>query len=570
MGSQEEREQVLIVGAGPVGMVLACELLRRGIACRLIEQAKAPATTSRAFGIHPRTMELFERLGIADAIEERAQKLYDMRAYANGRMLTHVFMDPEGLFTRYSCTYSLPQVYTEEIMRRRLSELGGQIEYHTRLEHIEQDEQGITASIRTRDAGLERIRADWLVGCDGAHSTVRKQLAIPYEGTPSETWMIADVTLDWELQHEVQDTLYILFSDEGVLVTFPFPEVNHWRVLDTSPDHEAGTDPDVVATQLTRKIRAAIHSSSALVHDPTWVSEFTIQQRRVPYARVGRAFVAGDAAHCHSPASAQGMNTGVQDAFNLGWKLAQVCRGQAPASLLGSYSTEREPVAASVLASTQTLTRAFSIHETAGRWMRDSLIAMVMGSPEMRESVLKRIVPEFFELGVAYRESPIVDEDWQVSFAPFERQPEGIKPGERVPDYPFEYVRGIARHTLYEVLNPTTNYVLLLFTAEGSDEEYRRLERLAHEVQQAYGELITPVFVVPAPHIQGHLRWNGTVVLDSGHPYHTLHYYFGVNRMSAYVIRPDGYVAYRNQPVDVARVHAYVQRVLLAKSTTHS
>ncbi len=545
-------------------MVLACELLRRGVTCRVIEQIAAPATTSRAFGIHPRTMELFEKLGIADAIDERAQKLYGMHAYSNGRTLTQVLMDPEGLFTRYSCTYSLPQVYTEEIMRGKLSELGGRIEYTTALERIEQDESGVTAVVRGRDGSLERIRADWLVGCDGAHSMVRKQLNIPYEGTPSETWMIADVMLDWELQHEVQDTLYILFSDEGAMVTFPFPEVNHWRVLDTSPDPSEGSDPNVIAAQLTRKIRAATGSSNALVHDPTWVSEFTIQQRRVPYARVGRAFVAGDAAHCHSPASAQGMNTGVQDAFNLGWKLAQVCRGQAPESLLESYSTEREPVAASVLASTQTVTRAFSVREPAGRWMRDSLIALVTGAEDTRESVLKRIVPEFFELGVEYRQSPLVGEHWQASFARFERKPEGVKPGERVPDYPFEYVKGVARHTLHEILNPI-DYALLLFTTESSEEDYRRLEGLASEVQRAYGELITPIFVVPAPHIQKHLHWDGQVLVDSGHPYHTLHYYFGASQPSVYVIRPDGYVAYRDQPVVATRVQEYLQRVLVAR-----
>ncbi len=560
--SPSEETGVLIVGAGPVGMVLGMELLRRGVPCRLIDQAAAPAETSRAFGIHPRTMELFARLGIAEPIEARAQKLYDMRAYADGRELTHVIMDADELFTRYDCSYSLPQVYTEEIMRRRLVELGGRIEYATCLERLEQDEDAVSAVVRDPGGQSRQIRAPWLVGCDGAHSTVRKQLGMPFEGSPSETWLIADTYLEWELgQGQQHDTLYILLSEQGALVTFPFPEANHWRVLDTSPDLSAGADAEVIIPQLTRKLRAAIGSTTAQVREVSWISAFTIQQRRVADARVGRAFVAGDAAHCHSPASAQGMNTGVQDAFNLGWKLAQVYHRQAPESLLASYSAEREPVAAAVLASTQTVTRALSMREPAGRWMRDSLIAMVTTTPELRESVLKRVAPEFFELGVAYEHSALVAQHWHPAFARFDRQPAGLTPGTRVPDYPFAVVHGLPSRRLHAVLN-ATEYALLLFTASASGEDAQRLGQFAQEIQRTYGTLVTPILIVPTSQQQHPAPWPGQALVDSGHPYHTLHYFFGVRQPSAYVIRPDGYVAYRDQPLDEGRIRAFLQTVL--------
>lgn len=322
---------------------------------------------------------------------------------------------------------------------------------------------------------------------------------------------------------------------------------------------------ELILRSLTQKVRAATGSSTALVRDPAWISEFTIQQRHVPFARVQHAFVAGDAAHSHSPASAQGMNTGVQDAFNLGWKLAQVHHQQAPESLLDSYSAEREPVGAAVLAGTQAVTNVFSVRDPAGRWMRNSLISMITNTSDLRESVLKRIVPAFFELGITYQQNPFLNEYWHPSYAPFERQPKGLQPGERVPDYPFDYVKGMPHRTLHEILNPT-EYALLLFTTEGSDEDYQRLDQLAQEVQQTYGKLVVPIFVVPGPHIRQHLQWNGEVIIDSGHPYHRLHYFFGVSQPSAYVIRPDGYVAYRDQPIMATRVLAYLQKALSIKS----
>jgi len=464
-------------------------------------------------------------------------------------------MDADDLFTRYTCTYSLPQVYTEEIMRRRLVELGGRIEYATCLERLEQDEHAVTAVVRDPGGQSRQIRASWLIGCDGAHSTVRKQLGMPFEGSPSETWLIADTYLDWELglgqQH---DTLYILLSEQGALVTFPFPEADRWRVLDTSPDLSAGADAQVIIPQLTRKLRAAIGSTTAQVRDVSWISAFTIQQRRVSRARVQRAFVAGDAAHCHSPASAQGMNTGVQDAFNLGWKLAQVYHQQAPVSLLESYSTEREPVAAAVLASTQTVTRALSMRESSGRWMRDSLIAMVTTSPEMRESVLKRIAPEFFGLGVSYEHSALVSQHWHPAFASFDRQPAGLKPGTRVPDYPFALVNGLPSQRLHAVLN-ATDYALLLFTAGASGEDAQRLGHFAQEIQRTYGALVTPMLIVPVSQQQQPAQWPGQELADSGHPYHTLHHFFGVRQ-------PSAYVAYRDQPLDEGRIRAFLQTVL--------
>jgi 2-polyprenyl-6-methoxyphenol hydroxylase-like FAD-dependent oxidoreductase len=447
-------------------------------------------------------------------------------------------------------------------MRNRLTELSGQIEYSTCLESFVQNEHAVTAIVSGKDGRTQTIHAAWIVGCDGAHSTVRKQLGVPFEGTPSETWMIADINVDWELHSELQDTVFILFSEEGALVAFPFPETNHWRLLDINPNLALGTDQAVVEAELTRKVRAALGSSTALVHSATWVSSFTIQQRRVPFARVQRAFLAGDSAHCHSPASAQGMNTGVQDAFNLGWKLAQVCRRQAPESLLDSYSIEREPVAASVLEGTQAVTRFLSMHDANGRWMRNNLISVLTNHAVIRETFMKRVVPSFFELGVAYRQSPLVAEHWHPSFAPYDRQPAGLSPGDRVPDYPFEYAKGRPLHTLHEFLN-APEYSLLLFTAYAKeDETYSNLKQLAQSVKQTFGDLVAPLFVVPNPHIQNRLKWDGVMLSDIGHPYHTLHYYFGASQPSVYLIRPDGYVAYRDQPANATRVLAYLHSVL--------
>ena len=338
--------RVAIVGAGPTGLTLALDLARRGIAFRLIEAAQTPAAGSRGKGIQPRTLEILEDLGVVDAILA-AGGLYPKLRIHLGRVSVRAGSpgsrrEPTES-TPYPNLWMVPQSRTESILRERLCGLGAQVEFGKGLTTLRQDARGVEATLSTG----EMVRAEFLVGCDGGRSTVRKTLGLHLEGEAldEEPMLVADVEvegLDREDWH-----IWPLTRVSPVALC-PLPGTTLFQL--TGKAERIGPDLE----------RAVHRATGHRILRVSWSSIYRPAVRMVHRFRVGRVFLAGDAAHVHPPTGGQGLNTGIQDAYNLGWKLADVLGG-GPASLLDTYEAERLPIAAAVLGLSKRLYQARSI-----------------------------------------------------------------------------------------------------------------------------------------------------------------------------------------------------------------
>jgi 2-polyprenyl-6-methoxyphenol hydroxylase-like FAD-dependent oxidoreductase len=385
---------VIVVGAGPTGLVLACELHRRGVPCRLLERTPHLPAGSRGKGIQPRTQEILDDLGVIEAVRAAGADYPTLRIHQPDGGVHDTRMDevhPATSDAPYPNIWMLPQWKLGEILAQRLRELGGDIQFDADVLQIHQDDAGVRVEVATNGV-VEEYAADYLVGADGGRSLVRKALGVDFLGETIESvrMLIADVRVDGLSR----DFWHIWPEGQGVrLALCPLPGTDQFQL--TAPLAADG-DPAPIEDLLV----------DGKLLDVGWTSIYRANVRMVDRYRVGRVFLAGDAAHVHSPAGGQGLNTGIQDAYNLGWKLASVVLGGA-GDLLDSYQDERLPVAAGVLGiSTALLNKATAGDATAHR--RDD--------------------PDLKQLGVGYRDSRLsVDE---------RTNPSGVRAGDRAPDGP--------------------------------------------------------------------------------------------------------------------------------------
>jgi 2-polyprenyl-6-methoxyphenol hydroxylase-like FAD-dependent oxidoreductase len=405
---------VLIAGAGPVGLVLACELARRDVPFRIVDRLASPTTESRAIVVHARSLEMLTRIGVADDLIASGVKTTAVHAYADGRTIAEVALDTVDSPFGFSITTA--QTETERILSERLAVLGATVERGVELVGFEQDAAGVRATLRGPDGREEIAAAGWIVGTDGAGSTVRHGLGMRLEGSfVGEHFFMGDVEADHDLDPHA---MHMVFAPDGPLAIFPMLG-RRMRLIVNVDEADTRGEPTLERLQeLTDSRHPGIRISSA-----RWLTFFEIHHAQVPSYRSGRAFLAGDAAHVHSPAGGQGMNTGMQDAFNLGWKLAVAADGRASETLLDSYQAERHPVAARVIAVTTRMTDAATVRRPAIRALRNGLIALATGLARVQE----RMADEVAETAIAYRTSPIVaDHDSNG----------GPQPGDAAPDVP--------------------------------------------------------------------------------------------------------------------------------------
>lgn len=555
--------QVLVVGAGPVGLSLAVMLRRQGVSVRVIDQASAPSIYSKAQVIHARTVEIMDAIGVAPrllAIGRQTRsisiRLADMSTVAKLDILM------PGDDTLYPFLLDISQADTERELRAFLAEQGVEVEWQVRLDRFSQSDDGVEATLVHADGAEEVIRAPYMVGCDGAHSVVRKGLGLSFEGSTYD-WAITQADLHVDFSVPVPEGEIVGFlTPDGPLGFFPLPGDRRYRVMVFYEKQ----DPTLEFFQSAVDSRGP---RGTVVSDPRWMVSFKINCRMVDRYRVGRVFVAGDAAHIHSPAGGQGMNTGIQDAWNLSWKLALALAGQASEALLDSYDAERRPVAAAVLKATDMVSHGMYTVAAAKHPAVVALRNQFMTFATSLELVRATASRTISELDIGYPGSPVVaghrDSLWHTrGLGGDDESPtlmgwvglgRGPAPGSRLPNTAVAGVQGVAR--IYELLASTSHTLLLFDGPQATDAGYLRLAEIAAQLAQRWGDRVKTRVVVPGeappPHVPGEL-----VVYDTQRG---LHAAFHAEAECLYLIRPDGYVGFRSAPADLDALSAHLTHI---------
>jgi 2-polyprenyl-6-methoxyphenol hydroxylase-like FAD-dependent oxidoreductase len=366
----EPSPRVLVVGAGPTGLLLAAELQRREVPCLLIDELDAPQGWDRATVVHERSLEIFEALGIAEPLVEQGVKTRGARFHSDGEVLAELHLDLTG--SRYGYQLGLSEEVTESVLTGHLESVGGAVTRSTRLIGLKPGADTVTATVE-RDGERREVTVEWVVGCDGHHSTVREAVGIEFAGATIEApWAVFDATIDgWDTDYD----LVFPFLDQPPLILTPLPG-RRWRAY-ARPSSDS-SDLVAEAEGVLRRYAPAVRFTE--IESP---ARFHCHSRVAARYRSGRVLLAGDAAHACTPSEGHGMNTGLQDAFNLGWKLALVCRGEAGAGLLDTYEAERRPVAELVVSSGADAENAHAMTDAGERAARDAEIRRTIADPRI-------------------------------------------------------------------------------------------------------------------------------------------------------------------------------------------
>ena len=395
---------VLVVGAGPTGLMLANQLGRRGARFLIIDRHAGPSLQTRALGVQARTMEIYSKLGVIGRALELGKDGSGANIWGQGRWMARVPLGEAGKgVTPYPKILILGQDDNERILGDRLRDWGVSVQWNTELVGLEQKAGHVTATLKQPDGTTRQITAAWAAGCDGARSTVRELNGITVPGAPYEhVFFVADTVVTGSM---VPDQLNVYLWRSGFHLFFPMRGKDHWRIVGILPESQRGkkdvTFEDVIPS-LRGEAGAGLNFSAC-----TWFSTYRIQHRSASRFRDRRCFVLGDAAHIHSPMGAQGMNTGLQDSYNLGWKLALVVDGRADAALLDSYEEERIPVARALLESTDRMFRLIVSDTAIAGFLRSHVIARIASIAMRRPAIQRLAFRTISQLGIKYRGSSL-------------------------------------------------------------------------------------------------------------------------------------------------------------------
>jgi 2-polyprenyl-6-methoxyphenol hydroxylase-like FAD-dependent oxidoreductase len=500
---------VLIVGAGPTGLMLAAVLQRYSVPFRIIDKKTEPTKTSNALGLQARTLELLDDLGIVEPFLQQGQKIEGAALFADGNNIANI--DITSIDCRYQHITIMPQSMTEKALTEHLEKNGATIERGCELVNLSEQENQVTANIKMAGGSTDDFTADWVVACDGSHSIVRKLTGAKFKGDDiSQQFILGDVSAkESTVKNVANNKISSFFSSLGILAIFPMPSGEYRIVANLQNKMESPNLSDI------QKIVADRSSHHLEVKDASWISTFWIHSKVIENMRHGNIFFAGDAAHIHSPVGGQGMNTGMQDAYNLGWKLAYVIQQKAKEKILDSYHAERYPIIKGVVNQTERMTKMMLINNPIISSLRKWIMKPLLKCKKINDKLAMQIT----QLSLHYIKSPIIHYDSVIS----SKSP---APGENLPN--------VGEFTQ----NP--KHQLLIFTGtHPTDKNQEDIKKLSEKIAQDYSDIIDVKCVSEKPDFPIHQRFN-------------------VERSALCLLRPDKYIAFASNRLDDKGLKKYL------------
>lgn len=523
---------VLVVGAGPVGLFCANELTRHGLNCRIVDKKSALSDKSKALGLHIRTLDVMSDCGFIDQILAEGLQVEGALFKSKGKELANLTF--KNVEANRHFIVDLPQDKTERILYEGLHVKGLDVEWQTELSGITQHPEGVCAAL-TGPAGNETITAPWLIACDGAHSTVRHLLEMEFVGSEyKHSWWLVDVVIEWALPN---NRMVVYLHEEGPLACFPMQN-KRYRLVMTAPEHRE-VEPnmeDIIAAFNRRS------SDVAQLSAPVWITKFNLHHRQIQHYRKDNIFFAGDAAHIHSPMGGQGLNTGIQDAYNLVWKLALVQKKLAHENILDSYHMERYPVGLDVVKKTDVMTKMILITNPLLIALRNKLMSFMMSF-----NVLKnKLATDIAGLAISYADSPIVADQGSAK---------GFKAGYFLSDFNLNEASNNTVQPLHKIIQGTTHH-LLLFAGLATNDVGSLIE-IAALIRDKYPSMVIPHLILSQKFIK-ELDYPCTVWIDD----HTnIHREYAIEQPGAVLLRPDKYIGLTQFPVDKDALMQYLNNI---------
>lgn len=502
--------EVIIIGAGPTGLSLACQLIRHGVDFVIIDTKENTTPFSRAIGVQARTLEIYDQMGTADKLIALGKPAEKVRMIEGGFVRGEAVLKNIGSgMSAYPFMLVVEQGKHEKLLYEYIREHGRDVHWQTGLESFTQDDSGVVATVKSADGNVETINAKYLVGCDGAKSLVRHTLGLTFEGdTVGRLFYVADVQVNWEFPH---DALQICLAKQTLTAFFPMVGENRYRILGTFPEGREAVEGDILYEEIERQIQLDTEMELDISH-VNWFSVYKVHSRAVNKFSEGRCFVAGDAAHIHTPAGGQGMNTGIQDGYNLAWKLAMAVNGNADATLLDTYNEERLRNAHHLLRTTDRLFELGASDEWFISFVRTHIFPHVLGFALSLDAVKNAIFPLVSQIGINYADSSLSETKGSFS----------VKAGDRMPWF------AIDGASIYDLLRTPKFHLLAFGDMDPAIDE--RFSSILDSQQLAIGPEVSKAFGTDGPFVV--------------------------------LLRPDNYIGLISNDLNAGVVNEYLGRVL--------
>ena len=513
------KTDVLIVGAGPTGLTMAAQLIRYGVDFVIIDRKDGPTDQSKALVVHARSLEIFDQIDLADKAINHGELIQKAVWLDKGKTNAEFnFADFGKGLSPFPYVLVHEQSKTEHLLYDYLKEHGNDVRWQTTLESLKQDESSVRAVVKLPSGDTQTIEARYAVGADGASSPTRHLLDLGFGGsTSSKLFYVADVEMDYEAD---ASTLYVAFRDYSFMLMVPMEGKKYWRFIGNMPEFDGQSDRETPFSEIEEKVRFLIQQPLTIkkVH---WFSTYKVHTRHAERFSVGRCFLAGDAAHVHTPAGGQGMNTGIQDAYNLAWKLVLVLRSQAGDALLETYNEERLANARHLLKTTDEFFNVATGDQWWLRLFRDNILPGVVNITSHIDRIKAMMYPEVSMININYRDNSLSQHEGDKPF--------DVKAGDRMPYFMVDGASG------YDSLAAPRFHLLIFSDGQSS------YDVLKNAIATEYGDLMD-INVVPLY----------PAIADT----------FGTEKPFMVLLRPDNHISLLTTTIDVDAIHDYLSQVI--------